>query len=109
MEHEPELEAKMRSESNSALLLFSDLRGFTTFSEDAKPAEVVARLNEYFDAMVTVITANGGTVDQFMGDAVMAVFRRVIPMPNAATAALDAALGMREALKVLNRGWARAR
>ncbi len=87
-------------------VLFSDLRGFTTFSETAKPAEVVARLNEYFDRMVTVITAHGGTVDKFMGDAVMAVFGGLIPLTNPALAALEAALAMRVALTDLNREWA---
>lgn len=87
-------------------VLFSDLRGFTTFSETARPDEVVARLNQYFDRMVTVITAHGGTVDKFMGDAVMAVFGGLIPLANPATAALDAAFAMRTALMDLNREWA---
>lgn len=87
-------------------VLFSDLRGFTTFSENAEPSQVVERLNQYFDRMVTVITAHGGTVDKFMGDAVMAVFGGLKPLPNAATAALDAALAMRVALMDLNREWA---
>ena len=87
-------------------VLFSDLRGFTSFSENAQPSEVVTRLNEYFDRMVTVITAHGGTVDKFMGDAVMAVFGGLIPLANPASAALDAALAMRAALVQLNREWA---
>jgi adenylate cyclase len=87
-------------------VLFADLRGFTTFSENAKPAEVVERLNQYFDRMVTVITSHGGTVDKFIGDAVMAVFGGLIPLANPATSALDAAIAMRAALVTLNREWA---
>ncbi len=87
-------------------VLFSDLRGFTSFSETAQPAEVVARLNTYFDRMVGVIAAHGGTVDKFIGDAVMAVFGGLIPLANPAAAALEAALAMRAALVTLNREWA---
>jgi class 3 adenylate cyclase len=100
--------AGVKGERKLVAVLFSDLRGFTTFSENAQPAEVVDRLNQYFDRMVGVITEHGGTVDKFIGDAVMAVFGGLIPLPNPAEAALDAALAMRLELQLLNQQWVKA-
>jgi adenylate cyclase len=93
-------------ERKTVAVLFSDLRGFTTFSENAQPSEVVVRLNQYFDRMVYAVTSNGGTVDKFIGDAVMAVFGGLIPLKNPAESALDAALAMRAELVKLNVEWA---
>ena len=92
-------------ERKTVAVLFSDLRGFTTFSENAQPSEVVTRLNQYFDRMVFAVTSNGGTVDKFIGDAVMAVFGGLIPLKNPAESALDAALAMRAELVKLNLEW----
>ena len=96
----------MVGELKVVAVLFSDLRGFTTFSEKAQPSEVVIRLNEYFDAMVRAVTSNGGTVDKFIGDAVMAVFGGLIPLENPAQSALAAARAMRSELVTLNLAWA---
>ena len=92
-------------ERKTVAVLFSDLRGFTTFSENAQPSEVVIRLNQYFDRMVNAVTRNGGTVDKFIGDAVMAVFGGLIPLANPAESALNAALAMRAELVKLNLEW----
>ncbi len=92
-------------ERKTVAVLFSDLRGFTTFSESATPSEVVVRLNQYFDRMVGAVTSNGGTVDKFIGDAVMAVFGGLIPLANPAESALNAALAMRAELVKLNLEW----
>jgi len=86
-------------------VLFCDLRGFGAFSETNGAAEVIDRLNQYFDPMAAVITAHGGVIDKFIGDAVLAVFGCAIPLANPAEAALDAALAMRRALHALNQGW----
>ncbi|HEX7836994.1 MAG TPA: protein kinase [Kofleriaceae bacterium] len=83
-------------------VLFSDLRGFASLSEGGGAAEVVEQLNQYFDRMVRAITAHGGTVDKFIGDAVLAVFGGAMPLASAAEAALDAALAMRLELRELN-------
>lgn len=100
--------ATLTGERKTVAVLFSDLRGFTTLSEGRAPSEVVALLNRYFDGMVRAITANGGTVDKFIGDAVMATFGGLVPLENPAASALDAALAMREALARLNGEWKQA-
>jgi class 3 adenylate cyclase len=90
------------AEHRRVAILFSDIRSFTTWSESMDPAELVRQLNEYFDHMVGAITRSGGTVDKFVGDAVMAVFGGVLELESPAEAALDAALAMRAALHALN-------
>lgn len=91
-----------------AAVLFSDLRGFTTFSEQHKPEEVVARLNEYFETMVAAIHSEGGVIDKFIGDAVMATFGAVHPLDAPEQAAVRAAIGMRSGLATLNAKWTEA-
>lgn len=97
-----------KGERREVVVLFSDIRGFTTVCESAPPEEIVSRLNDYFDAMVEAITSNGGVVDKFIGDAVMAVFGGVIELDDPGQAAVQAALDMREKVKPLNDRWAAA-
>jgi class 3 adenylate cyclase len=97
--------AGLQGEKVTVAVLFSDLRGFTTFSETKTPAELVTRLNQYFDRMVAAISANGGVVDKFIGDAVMAVFGGVLPLERPADSALAAARAMRAELAALNAQW----
>lgn len=78
--------------------LFADLRGFTSFSESTDPATVLEVLNSYFGAAVPVILRNGGTVVQFMGDALLAVFDAPTPRPDHEFRAAKAALEMQEAI-----------
>ncbi len=59
---------------DNLVILFSDIRGFTRYSESRPPREVVEMLNSYFTEIVSVITENDGVVDKFMGDGVMAIF-----------------------------------
>ncbi|MBL8032344.1 MAG: adenylate/guanylate cyclase domain-containing protein [Leptospiraceae bacterium] len=89
-------------EKKQVAILFCDIRGFTTFSENTPPENIVEYLNEYLDAMVQAINAAGGTIDKFIGDAVMAVFGGVLEVPNSCDAALAAALLMRAQLSELN-------
>lgn len=77
-----------------ATVLFCDLRGFTSLSEQVPSSMLVGLLNQYFTAMVEVVEAYGGTVDKFVGDKVMAVFGHPRPLENEQQAALDAALAM---------------
>jgi adenylate cyclase len=95
-----------RGERKAVAVLFADVRGFSTFSEKAEPEAIVRRLNAYFDAMVGAIVRNGGVVDKFIGDGIMAVFGGVVALENPAEAALLAARDMRAALKRLNAAWA---
>lgn len=97
--------ANLKGERRTVAVLFSDVRGFTSWSEHTDPAEVVARLNLYFERMVDAIEQEGGVVDKFIGDAVMATFGGVVPVDNAAAAALGAAKRMRLALHDLNVAW----
>jgi class 3 adenylate cyclase len=87
------------------VVLFSDLRGFTSFSEGRDPAEVVDRLNAYLERMVEAVRAEGGVVDKFIGDAIMAVFGGVVEVDRPADRALAAARRMRQALRDLNAEW----
>ncbi len=88
-------------------VLFTDLVGFTTLSERADPEELVRQLNEYLSRMVGVVFQHDGTLDKFIGDAIMAVWGNVQsagPVADAKACARTA-LGMRRALKELNEGW----
>ena len=75
-------------------VLFADIRNFTTISERLDPRQVVAMLNTYLTQACEVILAQGGTVDKFIGDAVMAVFGSPAPHPDHARRALRAALDL---------------
>ena len=88
-------------------ILFSDLIGFTTLSEKADPEVLVTQLNEYLSRMTSVIFSNGGTLDKFIGDAIMAVWGNVRSLGTAqdAKSCARAALGMRRALSQLNQNW----
>ncbi len=78
----------MANETVNATVVFIDICSFTTISETRPPDEVVKLLNSYFDAMVAEIIAQGGYVDKFMGDAVMAVFRGDFHLDRAIEAAI---------------------
>jgi adenylate cyclase len=99
--------ARLGGERRDMSVLFSDIRGFTTFTEAGKPEDVVDQLNEFFTRMVEVIFANGGTLDKFVGDMVMALFGAPLDDPDHADRAVRAALGMRAALADLNARWER--
>ncbi len=90
-------------ETRDVALLFCDIRGFTGLSENQPPREIVQQLNEYFDAMGDSITRENGTIDKFIGDAIMAYFGGLIQLNRPCDHALRAALGMRAALRELNR------
>jgi adenylate cyclase len=90
-----------------ATILFSDVVGFTSLSEHADPEALVKQLNQYLSRMTAAVFENGGTLDKFVGDAVMAVWGNVRsrgPAEDARMAA-RAALAMRRELRVLNQSW----
>ena len=99
------LQLKLGGERKDITVLFSDIRGFTSMSESMEPEAVVSILNDYLTAMTDIILSWGGTIDKFIGDAIMAVFGAPIPYEDHAYRAAKAALGMREALKKLWEKW----
>jgi adenylate cyclase len=82
--------------------LFADIRGFTSFSEKNSPEDLVAVLNLYLAAGAEAVLAQEGTVDKFLGDAVMAWFNAPLPQPDHTLRAVRAALGLRAAIRKLH-------
>jgi len=95
----------LRGERRVVSVLFSDIRGYTTLSETMRPEAIAAHLNEYFEAMETAIFAHQGMVNDFIGDAVMAVFSAIVADPEHALHAVQAAAAMDRALTDLNQRW----
>ncbi len=95
-------EITLHGEKRDVTLLFSDIRGFTTLSEQLEPTEVVATLNAYFSAMIDVIHTYEGTLDKFLGDGIMCIFGAPIDQPDHALRAAQTALVMKEALTAFN-------
>lgn len=97
-----------RSQRVTATILFSDIKGFTTVAEKLGPREQMDWLNRYMTAMIEVVRKHRGTVNQLIGDCVMAVFGVPIArttdseIQQDATNAVDCALAMRDILKVVN-------
>ncbi len=87
-------------------VLFSDLRGFTSMSENRSPEAVISQLNEYFSGMVEVVFDCNGTIDKFVGDMIMALFSTPLPDPDHADHAVSCAIRMQRRLVEMNRDWA---
>ncbi len=82
-------------------VLFADIRGFTSYSEKISPERLVSILNLYLAAMAEAVLAQEGTIDKFLGDAVMAWFNAPIPQPDHTLRAVKSALAMRAAVERL--------
>jgi adenylate cyclase len=95
----PEMEGTKRF----VCVMFSDIRGYTTRSERMTPEEVIRFLNRYFEEVVALVHAHGGSVVSFMGDGIMAVFGAPKPLDNPCREAFEAARGMLEFVDELNR------
>ena len=87
------------------VVLFCDIRGFTRLAETMPPDSLAALLSEYCSELADVVFEHGGTLDKFIGDAVLAFWGAPEPQPDAADRALAAARGMREAVAALDRRW----
>lgn len=98
--------AKLGGDRKEITVLFSDIRGFTSFSEKHQPEEVVSLLNEYLGAMTHIVFEHEGTLDKFIGDAIMALWGAPVGQPDHAERACRCALAMIEKLKELQTKWA---
>ena len=92
-------------ERRTVAVLFSDIRGFTELAARMAPDATARFLTEYFSEMVEVVFRHGGTLDKFIGDAVMAQWGAPISAPDDADRALEAARDMQAAVDVLNARW----
>ncbi|MBI3039472.1 adenylate/guanylate cyclase domain-containing protein, partial [bacterium] len=88
--------------SLNAAVLYSDIRGFTPLSEHHPPEVIVSTLNDYFTLMERVIKAFGGTIEKFVGDAIIAVFRHHDGLSHPAMRAVNSGLAMKKALEEFN-------
>ncbi len=95
--------AALGGEEREVTILFADLRGFTTLSEQLSPHALLTLLNRYLDRMSAAIERHGGVIDKFIGDEVMALFGAPLAQRDSADRALAAAVAMRVALAELNR------
>ncbi|MFL5496896.1 MAG: adenylate/guanylate cyclase domain-containing protein, partial [Gemmatimonadales bacterium] len=87
-------------------VLFSDVRGFTAIAESMQPDAIARLLSEYLSEMVEVIFEHGGTLDKFIGDAIMALWGAPIAHPGDPDSAIHAAVAMQRAIAELNQRWA---
>ncbi len=102
-----QFEKALRGQRREVTALFSDIRGFTTMTEAAVPEELIGQLNEYFYRMVETVLKGEGTLQQFVGDAIMAVWgnTHTVEPATGARQAVRAALEMQAALTELNTMW----
>ena len=100
----------MDGQSRDMTVLFSDIRGFTNFSENLSPAELAEVLNAYLSTMTHIVQHQRGTIDKYIGDAIMAFWNAPVDLSDHASRAVQTALDMQAALPQLNeefaaRGW----
>ena len=100
--------ARPGGEKRPITILFSDIRGFTTMSESMTPDAIAQLLSEYFTEMVDVIFEHGGTLDKFVGDAILALWGAPIAHADDADSAMRAATAMQQSIEALNTKWAAA-
>ncbi|MEO8449810.1 MAG: adenylate/guanylate cyclase domain-containing protein [Gemmatimonadota bacterium] len=92
-------------ERRAVTVLFSDIRGFTAITETMHPEAIAELLTAYFTEMVDIVFEHGGTLDKFIGDAILAVWGAPLSAADDADRALAAALAMQRQLEVLNGRW----
>jgi adenylate cyclase len=96
---------QLGGEKRELTVLFSDIRGFTTLSEAMAPEDLVKLMNEYFTAMTDKVFQHRGSLDKYIGDAIMAVFGAPLAEPRHALLACRSALDMARALRGLRESW----
>ncbi len=92
----------LEGESREVTVMFTDLRGFTRYSQGRDPQGVVRELNEYFDVMVECVLRNGGMVNKYIGDGMLVLFGAPVPHPDHAHRAVVCALEMVAHMELLN-------
>ena len=90
---------ELGGEAREITIWFSDIAGFSSFAERMDAKELVAQLNAHFAILDAAIEAEGGIIDKYVGDAVVAIFGALVPLPNHAASAMRAALAVQEKLR----------
>jgi adenylate cyclase len=96
---------RLGGEKRELTVLFSDIRGFTSLSEAMDPEELVKLMNEYFTAMTEKVFEHGGSLDKYIGDAIMAIYGAPVERPMHAALACRTALDMMDVLDKLQENW----
>jgi len=104
LEKDPDA-ARIGGDNKQVTVLFTDIKGFTTFSESNPPQKVVSRLNEYLGAMVQIIEQHDGTIDKFIGDAIMAYWGAPLSQPDHAKLAMACVAAMAAKMGELRAKW----
>jgi adenylate cyclase len=102
-----DVQVNLGGDRKEVTVLFSDIRNFTSISESMNPDQLVSFLNEYFTEMARIIFENQGSLDKYIGDAIVAVFGSLIPLENAAEAAVNTSIVMMQEMFRLNEKWKR--
>ena len=102
-----EIDDPLKTHRREITVVFTDLRGFTAFTETAEPEEVMAVLREYHKTLGDIITAHDGTVEHFAGDGVMILFNDPMPVADHELAAIRMGVAMRDAVAELAKTWAK--
>jgi adenylate cyclase len=105
IEKDPQKYIRPGGEVKDLTVMFSDIRDFTSLSEGLTPDELVHLLNQYLSAMTDILFANLGTLDKYIGDAIMAFWGSPYPQQDHARCACRCALEMVKGLDKLNRAW----
>ncbi|MBZ5646246.1 MAG: adenylate/guanylate cyclase domain-containing protein [Acidobacteriia bacterium] len=108
LEQDPERYFKPGGERREITVMFSDIRSFTTIAEDMTPEELVSVLNEYLGQMTDVLFKSWGTLDKYIGDALMAFWNSPYPQEEHAMRGASCALNMLDRLAEMNAAWAAA-
>jgi class 3 adenylate cyclase len=96
-------ELKLGGENRELTIMFADIRGFTSLSENFPPQDIVNLLNSYFTSMVDIIFEYKGTLDKFLGDGLLAIFGAPVKYPNHAYNSVQAAVRMVKYIKRYNK------
>lgn len=102
--HNPD-KLKLGGEKRELTVFFSDIKNFSTFSESKRPEELVSIINEYLSEMTSIVLRNSGTLDKYVGDAVMAFWGAPLPLENHAYLACATAVAMQQRLDELREYW----